>query len=64
MLYRLLDKIFDPPPKGAGKAGAMLYYDSQDKGYKRYKRLCYRNLILETALAFVLGFLIGPLVQF
>lgn len=58
-LYRLLDKFFDPPPKGLDKAGKVIYYDTQDERYKRYKHLCYRALLLKTALAFLLGILFG-----
>lgn len=56
-LYRLLDKFFDPPPKGLDKAGKAIYYDAQDERYKRYKHLCYRDLLLRSALAFLLGIL-------
>ena len=59
ILYRLLDRLFDPPPKelrkSRDKAGIVLYYETQNEGYKRYKHLCYRNLILESLLAFILG---------
>lgn len=62
-LYRWLDRLFDPPPKelrkGRDKAGIMLYYKAQDESYKRYKHLCYRNLILEASLTFILGLLFG-----
>lgn len=58
-LYRLLDKFFDPPPKELNKAGKVIYYDAQDERYKRYKHLCYRDLLLKSALAFLLGFLLG-----
>lgn len=56
-LYRLLDKVFDPPPKGTDNAGIMLYYETQEESYNRYKRLCYRKLILKSLLAFCLGVL-------
>ena len=55
--YRLLDKFFDPPPKGLDKAGKAIYHDTQDERYKRYKHLCYRNLLLKSALTFLLGIL-------
>ena len=58
-LYRLLDKFFDPPPKGLDKTGKAIYYDTQDERYKRYKHLCYRNLLLKSALTFLFGFLLG-----
>ena len=61
MIYQFLDYLFDPPPKelrkARDKAGIMLYYKSQNESYKRYKHLCYRNLILEAALSFILGLL-------
>lgn len=61
MLYQWMDRLFDPPPKelrkARDKAGIVLYYEAQDEGYKRYKYLCYRNLILESLLAFGLGLL-------
>ena len=60
-LYRLLDKFFDPPPKGLDKTRKVIYYDTQDERYKRYKHLCYRNLLLKSALTYLLGFLLGHL---
>lgn len=61
-IYRLMDKIFDPPPNSTDKAGIVLHYQSEDEGYRRYKYLCYRNLILEALLSFCLGlFLIALL---
>lgn len=56
-LYRLLDKLFDPPPKGLNKVGKVIYYDTQNERYKRYKHLCYRDLLLKSAFAFLLGIL-------
>ena len=57
--YRWLDRLFDPPPKDLrkrrDKTGIMLHYEAQDEGYKRYKHLRYRHLILEALLAFCLG---------
>ena len=41
----------------------MLYYEAQDESYKRYKHLQYRNLILESLLAFVLGLLAPHIVK-
>lgn len=68
MLYRWLDRLFDPPPKelrkARDKAGIMLYYKTQKESYKRYKHLCYRNLILESALAFILGLFLAVLFKF
>lgn len=59
MIYRWMDRLFDPPPKELrdqrDKSGIVIYYEPQDEGYKRYKHLCYRNLILESLLAFILG---------
>lgn len=67
MIYSILDRLFDPPPeelrKSGDKAGIMLYYKSQDEGYKRYKRLCYRNLILESLLSFCLGLVLLALLE-
>ena len=64
---RLLDRIFDPLPKElkklSDKTAEMLYYEAQDEGYKRHKYLCYRNLILEAALGFVFGILVGIAVK-
>jgi len=58
-IYRWMDRLFDPPPKElrkkGDKAGIMLYYQAEDEGYRRYKHLCYRNLILEALLTFGLG---------
>lgn len=62
-LYRLLDRILDPPPKEIlrerDKTLVSLYYDSQSEDYKRYKHTCYRNLILKTLLFYFLGLLVG-----
>ena len=38
-------------------AGKVLRKDAKDERYKRYKHLCYRNLLLKSALAFLLGIL-------
>ena len=68
MIYRWMDRLFDPPPKELrktrDKAGIVLYYKSQEEGYKRYKHLCYRNLILEAALTFLLGLALAFLLKF
>lgn len=40
-----------------GNAGKVLRKDAKDERYKRYKHLCYRNLLLKSALAFFLGIL-------
>ena len=42
---------------GLANAGKVLYEDTQNERYKRYKHLCYRNLLLKSALAFFLGIL-------
>lgn len=62
-LYRLFDKIFDKPPQGTDDAGKVLYYEAEDESYRRYKNLCYRNLILETLLAFACGAVFHFLLQ-
>ena len=66
-LYRWMDRLFDPPPKELRKrrdqAGIMLYYQAQEEGYKRYKHLCYRHLILKSLLAFSLGLVLSFLIQ-
>ena len=54
-LYRLMDKIFDPPPKDSDDAGVMFDEQAEDESYRRYKDLCYRNLILKSLLSFGLG---------
>lgn len=67
MIYRWMDRLFDPPPKElrktGDKAGIVLYYEAQGEGYKRYKHLRYRNLILEAALTFGLGVLLAGLLK-
>ena len=66
-LYHWMDRLFDPSPKElrkqGNKADIMLYYEAQDESYKRYKHLQYRNLILESLLAFVLGLLAPHIVK-
>lgn len=42
-----------------GNAGKVLRKDAKDERYKRYKHLCYRNLLLKSALTFLFGFLLG-----
>lgn len=39
--------------------GVVLRQKAEDEGYQRYKHLCYRNLAIEAALAFVLGLLLS-----
>ena len=40
-----------------GNAGKVFRKDAKDERYKRYKHLCYRNLLLKSALTFLLGIL-------
>ena len=40
--------------------GKVFHEDAKDERYKRYKHLCYRNLLLKSALTFLFGFLLGP----
>ena len=42
---------------GLANAGKVLHEDTQNERYKRYKHLCYRNLLLKSAFAFLLGIL-------
>lgn len=67
MLYEALDRLFDPVPKEVKKrsdySGKVLYYQSQDEGYRRYKHRCYRNLLIETAVSLLLGFIFGFLIK-
>lgn len=37
--------------------GKVLHEDTQNERYKRYKHLCYRNLLLKSALTFLFGIL-------
>jgi len=66
-IYRLMDRIFDPLPKELRKKRddprTVLYYESQDESYRRYKHLCYRNLILKSSLFFVFGLFIAFLLK-
>ncbi len=39
-------------------------HKAEDKGYTRYKHRCYRNLILKSLLAFVLGLFLAALLRF
>ena len=67
-IYRWMDRLFDPPAKEfrqtGDKSGIVLYYESQDESYKRYKHLCYRNLILEALLAFIFGLFTAAVLEF
>lgn len=59
MIYRLMDRLFDPPPeeflKAKDKAGIRLYYESEDENYKRCKRRYYRYYLLYLVSMFFLG---------
>lgn len=65
--YKFMDTIFDPLPKElkkeSGNTRKMLYYQAEDKSYRWYKHLCYRNLILEASVAFFLGVLVAVFVE-
>ena len=39
-------------------------HKTEDKGYTRYKHRCYRNLILKSLLAFVLGLFLAAFLRF
>lgn len=42
---------------------AMVYDETKDEDYKRYKRRCYRYLVLKSLLAFILGLLTSFLLK-
>ena len=42
----------------------MLYYEAENKGYRRYKYRCYRDLILKTLLSFCIGILLAYILKF
>ena len=42
----------------------MLHEKTQNESYKRYKHLCYRNLILEALLALALGLFAAAVFKF
>lgn len=44
---------------GRDNTGVVLRQKAEDEGYQRYKHLCYRNLAIEAALAFVLSLLLS-----
>lgn len=64
---KFMDRICDPLPKELRKNGnesdKVLYYEAQDERYQRHKRLQYRNLAIQAAVAFALGVLIGFVVK-
>ena len=37
--------------------GLVFHHESEEESYKRYKHRCYRNLILEALLFFIIGLL-------
>ena len=43
--------------------GKVFDEDAEEKSYKRYKHRCYRNLVLESLLAFLLGILLTALLK-
>ena len=51
MKLKQRDKPINEPSK-------MLYEYAEDESYKRYKHRQYRNLILKSLLAFMLGLLV------
>lgn len=65
--YRFMDSIFDPLPeefrKYGKKAGAVLYYESQDEDYQRFKQLQYLKMILNALLSFTAGLFAGRLLR-
>ena len=50
--------------KKTDNPGVMLGDDSEDISYERYKKICYRNLILKSLLFFLLGLVTGYLRRF
>ena len=50
--------------KKADNTGVMLGENAEDVSYKRYKKICYRNLILKSLLFFLLGLVTGYLRRF
>lgn len=67
-IYQWMDRIFDPLPKEIKQdpkdSRAMLYYEAENKGYRRYKYRCYRDLILKTLLSFCIGILLAYILKF
>lgn len=45
-------------------SGVMLGEEAEDISYERYKKICYRNLILKSLLFFLLGLVTGFLRSF
>ena len=50
--------------KKSKHSGAMLCEESEDERYERYKKICYRKLILKSLLFFLLGLVTGFLRSF
>ena len=66
-MYYLMDILFDPIPQEIRKklnhTGKMLYYQTQEVSYRRYKNRCYRHLLIEAAICLALGLLYGFLIK-
>ena len=45
-------------------SGVMLCEEAEDERYERYKKICYRKLILKSLLFFLLGLVTGFLRSF
>ena len=62
-----MDRIFDLLPeelrKKHDKELKVVYYDTQDEDYKRYKYSCYRKMLIREPIAFILGILFGELLK-
>lgn len=66
-IYRIMDRVFDPLPKEIrekrDKELEMVYYDTQDEDYKRYKYSCYRKTLIAAPVSFILGILFGEFLK-
>lgn len=49
--------------KETDHSGVVLNEEPNEESYKRYKYLCYRNLILKSLLTFVLGLLVAYMLK-
>ena len=47
----------------ANDACVMFYDQAEEERYKRYKHVCYRNLVIKALLALVLGLLLRCLIS-
>lgn len=56
-------KLFKKRSKESNEISKMFDDQTKDESYKRYKHRCYRNLILESLLSFVLGILVMALFE-